>query len=110
VDITAPQLQKGCTKSDVRFFADVRGCTIFWWFMGGRAQRFFRLLRAEAARLVLKLRAASCWGAAGCPPADKDKWAEGTKGGGGGHATRCGDDRARVVLCIKSKLAIGWPP
>ena len=24
---------------------------------GGRAQRFFRLLRAEAARLVLKLRA-----------------------------------------------------
>jgi hypothetical protein len=29
----------------------------------GRAQRFFRLLRAAAARLVLKLRAASCWDA-----------------------------------------------
>jgi hypothetical protein len=28
---TAPQLQKGCTKMDVRFFADVRGCTNFWW-------------------------------------------------------------------------------
>ena len=72
----------------------------------GRAQRFFRLLRAEAARLVLKLRAASCWGA------DKDKWAEGTKGGVGGHATRCGGDRdrARVVAFIKSKLAIGWSP
>jgi hypothetical protein len=36
-----------------------------------------------------------------------DKWAEGTKGGGGGHVTRCGG-RARVVLCINSKLAIGW--
>ena len=91
--------------------ADVR---IFGGGGGGRAQRFFRLLRAEAARLVLKLRAASCWGAAGCPPAispgrpDKDKWAEGTKGGGGGHATRCGGDRARVVIFIKSKLAIGF--
>ena len=35
---------------------------------GGKAQRFFRLLRAEAARLVLKLRAgagaAGCWSAA----------------------------------------------
>jgi hypothetical protein len=42
------------------------------------------------------------WGAAGCPAiADgrADKWAEGAKGGGG---------RARAVLCINSKLAIGW--
>jgi hypothetical protein len=42
---------------DVRFFADVRGCTIFLWFKGGGGQRFFWLLRDEAARLVLKLRA-----------------------------------------------------
>jgi hypothetical protein len=74
---------------------------------GGRAQRFFRLLRSEAARLVLKLRR---WGAAGCPAIGAgrpDKWAEGEKGGGGGHVTRCGG-RAHVVLCINSKLAIGW--
>jgi hypothetical protein len=32
---SAPQLQKRCTKMDVRFFADVRGCTNFWWFEGG---------------------------------------------------------------------------
>jgi hypothetical protein len=32
---------------------------------GGRAKRFFRLLCAEAARLVLKLRAGRS--AAGCP-------------------------------------------
>jgi hypothetical protein len=45
---------------------------------GGRAQRFFRLLRAEAARLVLKLRAASCWllGRGGLP-AGHQPWALG---------------------------------
>jgi hypothetical protein len=35
------QLQKGCTKMDVRFFADVRGCTNFWWFEGGGGRDFF---------------------------------------------------------------------
>jgi hypothetical protein len=47
--------------ADVRFVGGLRG--------GGGVPAFFWLLRAEAARLVLKLRAASCWGAAGCPPA-----------------------------------------
>jgi hypothetical protein len=37
---TAPRLQKRCTKMDVRIFADVRGCTNFWWFWGGRAAIF----------------------------------------------------------------------
>jgi hypothetical protein len=43
--------------ADVRIFGGGGGG-------GGEAQRFFRLLRAEAARLVLKLRAGA--GAAGC--------------------------------------------
>jgi hypothetical protein len=38
---TAPQLQKGCMKMDVRFFADVRGCTNFWWFGGVGPSNFF---------------------------------------------------------------------
>jgi hypothetical protein len=52
---TAPRLQKRCTKMDVRIFAGGGGCANFWWVGGG--QRFVRLLRGEAARLVLKLRA-----------------------------------------------------
>jgi hypothetical protein len=52
---------------DVRIFAGGGGCTKFWWCGGGRAQRFFRLLRAEAARLVLKLRAQRELGRGGLP-------------------------------------------
>jgi hypothetical protein len=80
---------------------------MYEFLVGGGGAAFFSAFGAEAARLVLKLRAR---GAAGCPAIGAgrpDKWAEGTKGGGGGHVTRCGG-RACVVLCINSKLDIGW--
>jgi hypothetical protein len=51
--------------------------------VGGRAQRFFRLLRAEAARLVLKLRAGARRAARPSALGGRiNKWAEGTKVGG----------------------------
>jgi hypothetical protein len=65
--------------------------------LGGRAQRYFRLLRAEAARLV----EIACWGAAGCPAIGAgrpDKGAKGTKGGGMSLAVWWRGGRTRVVL------------
>jgi hypothetical protein len=74
-------------------------------------------LRAEAARLVLKLRAGARRAARPSALGGRINELKGlnkakrlkAKGGGGGHASRC-SGRARVVLCIKSKFAIGWPP
>ena len=87
---------------------------LFWGvFAGGkgqggrRTQRIFWVFPGRGGAASTEI---ASWGAAGCPAIGAgrpDKWAEGTKGGGGGHATRCGS-RAHVVLCINSKLAIGW--
>ena len=83
--------------ADVRIFGGLRGV--------GPAIFLAFACRGGAASTEI-----ASWGAAGCPAIGAgrpDKWAEGTKGGGGGHATRCGS-RAHVVICINSKLAIGW--
>ena len=83
--------------ADVRIFGGLRGV--------GPAIFLAFACRGGAASTEI-----ASWGAAGCPAIGAgrpDKWAEGTKGGSGGHATRCGS-RAHVVLCINSKLAIGW--
>jgi hypothetical protein len=89
---TAPRLQKRCTEVDVRIFAGGGGCTNFWWGVGVGSSVFFGFCvrpRPGAASAEI----ASWGGAAGCPAIGAgrpDKWAEGTKGGGGGHVTRCG--------------------
>jgi hypothetical protein len=75
---------------------------------GGGGQRFFRLLRAEAARLVLKLRAGARRAAQPSAMAGRINGLKGQKGEEAGMSLGVVAGRPRVVLCINSKLAIGW--
>jgi hypothetical protein len=91
-----------------RMYADVRIFGVF--FGGGGGQRFFWLLRDEAARLVLKLRAGARRAARPSALGGRINELKGQKGEEAGMPLGVVAGRARVVLCIKSKLAIGWPP
>jgi hypothetical protein len=79
----------------------------WWWWWGGGGSVFFGFFACRGGAASTEI---ASWGAAGCPAIGAgrpDKGDEGTQGGGGGHVTRCGG-RARVVLCINSKMTTGW--
>jgi hypothetical protein len=77
--ITAPRLQKRCTKMDVRIFAGGGGCTNFWWWWwwwcGGVGARVFSGFACRGGAASTEI---ARWGAAGCPAIGAgrpDKWA-----------------------------------
>jgi hypothetical protein len=98
---TAPQLQKRCTKMDVRNFGGAWG----WCgcVCGGGDQRFFRLLRVETARLVLKLRAGARRAARPSALGGQIKGLKGQKGGA--CHSRCGGVVAGRAWCCKLAAA-----